>query len=312
LPASKHQSLLGVEAALSLLYHFFTTSMTIGICGGGTMGAGIALLCLQAEHTVIIYDPQTQVQERCMGFLRKELEKLVTRGIVAQTFVSDAVARCSFTTALQDVQGCAVVIEAVIEDRAVKTALYRALENVVSDDAIIATNTSSISITALAASMRLPERFVGMHFFNPAHIMKLVEVVSGAKTAPEAAERVIQLANGLGKTPVAVRDVPGFIVNRVARNYYLESMRLVEEGAAEIAQVDALMQSAGFKLGPFALMDLIGIDVNYAVTLSVWEQYFREPRFAPVLMQKTYVEAGLHGRKMGRGFYDYEEEKSSA
>jgi 3-hydroxybutyryl-CoA dehydrogenase len=284
----------------------------IGICGGGTMGTGIALLCLQAEHTVIIYDPQKQVQERSTGFLRKELEKLVTRGIVAQSFVGAALARCSFTTALQDLQGCEVVIEAIVEDRAVKAALYRALENIVGDTTIIASNTSSISITALAASLRVPERFVGMHFFNPAHIMKLVEVVCGVKTEPDIADAIVQLANGLGKTPVLVRDVPGFIVNRVARSYYLESMRLVEEGAASLQQVDTIMQAAGFRLGPFALMDLIGIDVNYAVTQSVWEQYFREPRFAPALMQKNYVEAGLLGRKTGSGFYDYGADGSAA
>jgi 3-hydroxybutyryl-CoA dehydrogenase len=200
---------------------------------------------------------------------------------------------------------CGIVIEAIIEQADIKRSLYEALEGIVPLETLIASNTSSISITALAASMRYPERFAGLHFFNPAHIMKLVEVISGMKTAPATISALTTFAETLGKTPVEAKDVPGFIVNRVARNYYLEAMRIAMEGGATIPQIDGLMRSVGFKMGPFELVDLIGVDVNFAVTMSVWEQYFREPRFAPALLQKEYVDAGLWGKKSGEGFYRY-------
>jgi 3-hydroxybutyryl-CoA dehydrogenase len=281
--------------------------MTIGICGGGIMGAGIALVCLQAGHSVTVYDSFEQAEERCGGFIRQQMEKAVTRGLITQASADEALGRYSFTATLEALHPSEIVIEAIIENLPAKHELFRALEAVIADTAILATNTSSISVTALASVLTHPERCVGMHFFNPAHVMKLVEVIAGVKTSPELAQKVIELIKGLGKTPALAKDVPGFIVNRVARNYYLESMRLVEEGASSFEQTDALMQAAGFKMGPFELVDLIGVDTNYAVTLSVWEQYFHEPRFAPALLQKQYVDAGLFGRKTGEGFYKYEE-----
>ncbi len=282
------------------------TMTTIGICGGGTMGAGIALNCLQAGYTVFLYDSFAQAQERCIAFLQQNLDKAVKKKLITQESADAAFSRFTFTQTLTDLKPCELVIEAIIEEQAPKQTLFSALEDIVPQSTLIASNTSSISITALAASLRHPERFIGMHFFNPPHVMKLVEVIAGKRTSPEAVLTVVELCKKLGRTPAIAKDVPGFIVNRVARNYYLEAMRITSEGGASVEQVDVLMRSAGFKMGPFELVDLIGVDTNYAVTLSVWEQYFREPRFAPALVQKEYVDAGLHGRKTGEGFYKYD------
>lgn len=279
--------------------------MTIGICGAGTMGAGIAQACLQAGYTVIVYDSFEAARHRASGFIQEMMSKAVQKGITTAADADAARGRFTITGELETLSACDIVIEAIIEDAAAKHSLYAALENILSPTAILASNTSSIAITALAAKLRHPERFVGLHFFNPAHIMKLVEVICGMKTAPETIAAMNTFAEKLGKTAVEAKDVPGFIVNRVARNYYLEAMRIVMEGGATIPQVDALMRSAGFKMGPFELVDLIGVDVNFAVTMSVWEQYFREPRFAPALLQKEYVDAGLWGKKTGEGFYRY-------
>jgi 3-hydroxybutyryl-CoA dehydrogenase len=281
--------------------------MTIGICGAGTMGAGIAQTCLQAGCTVIVYDTIESARVRAAAFIQEMTAKAVQKGIMSAEAAEAARGRFSVSAELDALKGCDIVIEAIIEDAAIKNSLYAALEGILPETAIIATNTSSIAITALAAKLRHPGRFVGLHFFNPAHIMKLVEVICGMKTAPETIDAMNAFAEKLGKTAVEAKDVPGFIVNRVARNYYLEAMRIVMEGGATIPQVDALMRSAGFKMGPFELVDLIGVDVNFAVTMSVWEQYFREPRFAPALLQKEYVDAGLWGKKTGEGFYRYNE-----
>lgn len=279
--------------------------MTIGICGAGTMGAGIAQACLQAGYTVIVYDSFEDARHRASGFIQEMMNKAVQKGITTPTDADAARGRFTITGELETLSACDIVIEAIIEDAAAKHSLYAALENILSPTAILASNTSSIAITALAAKLRHPERFVGLHFFNPAHIMKLVEVICGMKTAPETIAAMNTFAEKLGKTAVEAKDVPGFIVNRVARNYYLEAMRIVMENGSTIPQVDALMRSTGFKMGPFELVDLIGVDVNFAVTMSVWEQYFREPRFAPALLQKEYVDAGLWGKKTGEGFYRY-------
>lgn len=269
------------------------------------MGAGIAQACLQAGYTVIVYDSFEDARHRASGFIQEMMNKAVQKGITTPTDADAARGRFTITGELETLSACDIVIEAIIEDAAAKHSLYAALENILSPTAILASNTSSIAITALAAKLRHPERFVGLHFFNPAHIMKLVEVICGMKTAPETIAAMNTFAEKLGKTAVEAKDVPGFIVNRVARNYYLEAMRIVMENGSTIPQVDALMRSTGFKMGPFELVDLIGVDVNFAVTMSVWEQYFREPRFAPALLQKEYVDAGLWGKKTGEGFYRY-------
>ncbi|MFY8000999.1 MAG: 3-hydroxyacyl-CoA dehydrogenase NAD-binding domain-containing protein [Candidatus Kapaibacteriota bacterium] len=279
--------------------------MVIGICGAGTMGASIAQACLQAGLSVVLYDAYDTARAKAERFIRETLEKAVSKGIMSASAQKQALEKLLITDTLDSLRTCGIVIEAIIEQADIKRSLYEALEGIVPLETLIASNTSSISITALAASMRYPERFAGLHFFNPAHIMKLVEVISGMKTAPATISALTTFAETLGKTPVEAKDVPGFIVNRVARNYYLEAMRIAMEGGATIPQIDGLMRSVGFKMGPFELVDLIGVDVNFAVTMSVWEQYFREPRFAPALLQKEYVDAGLWGKKSGEGFYRY-------
>jgi 3-hydroxybutyryl-CoA dehydrogenase len=279
---------------------------TIGVCGAGTMGAGIAHAALQAGLPVVLFDPVEAAREKASAAVRETFAKAVEKKKITQNNANEAVERLTLASELSSLKNCDCVIEAIIENPEAKRTLYADLENVLGESAIIASNTSSISITRLAASLRHPARFGGMHFFNPVVAMRLVEIIQGKKTSDETATVLEHLAERFGKTPVLAKDVPGFIVNRVARSFYLEAMRIVAEGGANIQETDALMRSAGFKLGPFELMDVIGVDVNFAVTQSVWEQYFREPRFAPSPMQREYVEAGLLGKKTGEGFYKYD------
>lgn len=278
---------------------------TIGICGAGTMGAGIACAALQAGYSVFLYDSAEAARSRGITFIRQTFAKAIEKEKMSQSSADVAMKHLTSCSSLKELKTCDLVIEAIVEDKAVKHAVFTELEALLRPDAILATNTSSIAITTLAQGLKRPQRFIGMHFFNPAHVMKLVEVIPGMQTAPEVVQAVVEVARKMGKTPVVARDVPGFIVNRVARNFYLEAMRIVMEGGAAFPDVDAIMRSQGFKMGPFELMDVIGLDVNFAVTLSVWEQYFREPRFAPAQMQREYVEAGLLGKKTGEGFYQY-------
>lgn len=278
----------------------------IGICGAGTMGAGIAIAGIQAGYEVVLFDVKEEVVQKAHAYIADQMAKAVERGKITQEQADTATGKVRATTSLDDMAPCDIVIEAIIEDRDIKQQLFAALEERIAADAILATNTSSIAVTSLAAGLRHPERFAGMHFFNPAHIMKLVEVIRGAKTSDATVERIIELSRKLGKSPAVAKDVPGFIVNRVARNFYNEAMRICMEGAASIEQVDTLLKGVGFKMGPFELMDLIGVDTNLQVTKSMWEQYFYEPRFAPSLMQEQYVQAGMWGRKTGEGFYRYD------
>ncbi len=281
----------------------------IGICGAGTMGAGIAVACTVVGRSVMLYDVHSSVLEKAQTYIASQIAKAVERNKMTQEEADEAIARIRMTAELSDMKDCSIVIEAIIEDRQIKGALFAALEDLLPEDAIIATNTSSIAVTSLAASLRHPERFAGMHFFNPAHIMKLVEVIRGTKTSDDTVERITGLAYELGKAPAVAKDVPGFIVNRVARNFYNEAMRICTEEAASVEQIDTILKGAGFKMGPFELMDLIGVDTNLQVTKSIWEQYFHEPRFAPALMQEQYVQARLWGRKTGEGFYKYEKKQ---
>lgn len=198
-----------------------------------------------------------------------------------------------------------IIIEAVIENLEVKQNLFADLEKINTEQTILATNTSSISITQIASALQNPSRFIGLHFFNPAHLMKLVEVISGKQTDPDIALTMMNFSKSLGKTAVEVKDSPGFIVNRVARHYYVESFKLLEEGVSDVEGIDKLLRSSGFKMGPFELMDLIGIDVNFAVTTSVYEGFNRNPKFKPSAIQKEKVDRGFLGRKTGRGFYVY-------
>jgi 3-hydroxybutyryl-CoA dehydrogenase len=278
-------------------------SAPIAVIGAGTMGAGIAQVAAVAGHPVLIYDAAPGAAERAIRGVRERVAALVAKG---RLDVDPAHLRLDVARALDDLAPARCVVEAVAEDLAVKQALFADLEKVVTPGCVLATNTSSLSPTAIAAALGHPGRLVGMHFFNPAPVMRLVEVVSGLATRPEVAAAVTELARGWGKQVVRAAATPGFIVNRVARPFYAEALRLAEEQAAGPATIDAVLtQAGGFRMGPFALMDLVGQDVNEAVTRSVWTAFGYDPRFAPSLLQRALVEAGWLGRKSGRGWYRY-------
>lgn len=274
-----------------------------GVCGAGTMGIGIAYAAAAIGYEVKLYDLNEEILARGEGIVGKFLVAGVERGKLTEEEADALRGRITLTTDLNLLAGASVVVEAIIERLDVKQDLFRRLEDILAEDAILATNTSSLSVTEIAAGLKHPERVVGMHFFNPAHIMKLVEVIEGFRTSEETMLRTVDLAREIGKTPVRAKDTPGFIVNRVARNFYGEAFRIVGEGAASHEQIDRCMKSVGFRMGPFELMDLIGIDVNLAVTQSVYDQYFDEARFRPHLIQKKMVESGRLGKKSGGGFY---------
>jgi 3-hydroxybutyryl-CoA dehydrogenase len=278
----------------------------IGVIGAGAMGAGIAQIAALAGHPVLLFDTRMGAADDARAKIADTLAGLAAKGKLARDLADAAATRIVAVHALGDFVSARMVVEAIVEDLQVKQNLFRELEVVVDADAILATNTSSLSITALAAGMKHPARVAGMHFFNPAPLMPLVEVVSGLATASEVAATVHATALAWGKTPVYAKSTPGFIVNRCARPFYGEALRVLLERAAEPATLDAIMRDAGgFRMGPFELMDLIGLDINVAVTRSVWEAFFHDSRFTPSVQQQEMVAAGYLGRKAGRGFYDY-------
>jgi 3-hydroxybutyryl-CoA dehydrogenase len=278
---------------------------TIGVVGAGTMGQGIAQICAQAGYKTILFDINAQVLQKAEATTQKNLDKGIERGKLTEEEKQTALSNLIFTGDTLQLS-CDVIIEAIVERLEVKQSIFKELAAINTPDTILASNTSSIPITQIAAAIPNPERVVGMHFFNPAHIMKLVEVISGAATAPEIAETIKQLAEKLGKTAVMAKDSPGFIVNRVARHFYVEGLKLLEEGVADVETIDKLMQASGFKMGPFELMDLIGVDTNYSVTSSMFEAFHYDSKFRPSRIQQQKVDAGHHGRKSGKGFYTYE------
>lgn len=278
---------------------------TIGVVGAGTMGQGIAQICAQAGYKTILFDINAQVLEKAKVTTTKNLDKGIERGKLTEQDKQTALGNLSFTGDTLQLS-CDVIIEAIVERLEVKQGIFKELASINTPDTILASNTSSIPITQIAAAIPNPERVVGMHFFNPAHIMKLVEVISGAATSPETAATIKQLAEKLGKTAVMAKDSPGFIVNRVARHFYVEGLKLLEEGVADVETIDKLMQASGFKMGPFELMDLIGVDTNFSVTTSMFEAFHYDPKFRPSRIQQQKVDAGHHGRKSGRGFYKYD------
>jgi len=278
----------------------------VAVIGSGTMGRGIAQLAAAAGHGVLLFDSLPGAAERGKAAVVSDLGRLVARGRLDEGEAAAIAGRIEVCDALESLKPSALVIEAIYENLEAKRALFGELETIVAPDAILATNTSSLSVTAIAAKLERPGRFAGMHFFNPAPVMKLVEIVSGLASARGTLDRLHAIARDWGKTPVDARSTPGFIVNRVARPYYAEALRLLEEQVADPATLDALMTEAGgFRMGPFALMDLIGHDVNYAVSRSVFDAYYGDPRFRPSITQLEMVDAGWLGRKTGRGFYDY-------
>ena len=283
-------------------------SIPVAVIGAGAMGAGIAQVAAQAGHPVRLLDSRPGAAEQALAGIRAQLARLADKGRLSAAAAQAAGERLTAVDSSAELAGCGLVVEAIVENLKVKRSLFRELEAICGADCIMATNTSSISVTAIAAVLQRPERLVGMHFFNPAPLMALVEIVSGLATDRELASVLFDTAAAWGKTPVHAKSTPGFIVNRVARPYYAEALRLLHEGAADCATIDAVMREAGgFRMGPFELMDMIGHDVNFAVTRSVWSAFYHDPRFLPSLIQQELVEAGFIGRKSGRGFYDYRE-----
>ncbi|WP_273000410.1 3-hydroxyacyl-CoA dehydrogenase family protein [Hydrogenibacillus schlegelii] len=279
----------------------------LGIVGAGTMGRGIAWMAARAGFTVIAVDVDEKARQALLDHARARAERAVGRGELSLEAAEAALRRLSAHEAPEALADSEAVIEAVYEAPDVKRSVFAAVEAAVDPATLLLTNTSSLSVTEIAAGLRRPERLVGMHFFNPADVMPLVEIVRAAQSDPAAVATAVSLAESLGKTPIVVRDTPGFVVNRVARAYYNESLRLIEWGQGKPEAIDALFEARGFKMGPFALQDLIGLDVNFATTSTVFAQTFYEPRFRPSLLQKAYVFAGRLGRKRGRGFYRYDD-----
>jgi len=280
----------------------------VAVIGAGAMGAGIAQVAAQAGHPVKLYDNRPGAAAQAVAGIDRQLARLVEKGKLPAGEREAIVARLCPVDTLDTLADARLVIEAIVENLSVKQGLLHELEALCADDCILASNTSSLSITSLAAGLKRPQQVVGMHFFNPAPLMALVEVVSGLATDPAVAACLYDTAKAWGKQPVHARSTPGFIVNRVARPFYAESLRLLQEGAADCASLDALLRDAGgFRMGAFELTDLIGHDVNYAVTCSVFEAFYGDFRFQPSLVQKELVDAGRLGRKTGQGFYSYAE-----
>lgn len=278
----------------------------IGVIGAGTMGGGIAHVAAAAGFETLLHDVSPSLPERAVERISADLAKAAAKGKATPAEASAILSRISTHASLDALSRCEIVIEAVIEDAAIKKELFAQLGRLLPPSALIATNTSSLSVTSLASSVPEPGRFIGLHFFNPPALMRLVEVVRGDATTDATHAAGIAFARAIGKTPVTAKDSPGFIVNRVARPFYGEALKILGEGIAEIHEIDRIVRSVGgFRMGPFELMDLIGIDVNLAVTRSIYEQTFGEPRFRPHVIQQRMVDSGRLGRKSGRGFYEY-------
>jgi 3-hydroxybutyryl-CoA dehydrogenase len=283
-----------------------TPDRTIGIVGAGAMGTGIAQVAASAGHRVRLFDMREGAVDQAIANLTKTLDGLVTKGKLAADKADLIKGRLEPAESLGDFDVCALVVEAIAEDMEAKRKLFAELEGIVGDDCILASNTSSLSISAIARGLSKPERIAGFHFFNPAPVMALVEIVSALTTAHDVAQTLFETAAAWGKSPVHATSTPGFVVNRCARPFYAEALRLLTERATDPATVDAVMRDAGgFRMGPCELMDMIGHDVNFAVTNSVFDAYFKDPRYLPSVLQAEMVAAGRLGRKSGRGFFGY-------
>lgn len=280
----------------------------IGVVGAGTMGTGIAQVAATQGHQVYLYDAYPQQLEKSKAGLESILARQVEKERMTQEEVDGILGRIEFVDNITKFSKCELVIEAIVEDLDVKKDTFARLEGIVSKDCVLASNTSSLSIAAISSALKKPGRFLGVHFFNPAPLMKLVEIIPGIATDDEVFETTKTFIKNWDKITVSGKDTPGFIVNRVARPFYGEALRVFEEGIADAATIDwAMKEIGGFRMGPFELMDLIGHDVNYEVTSTVFEAFYYDPRFKPSFVQKRMVEAGWLGRKSGRGFYDYRE-----
>ncbi len=283
--------------------------MNVGIIGSGTMGSGIAQVAATSGCTVKIYDTKQEALDKSKASLEKVLARLIVKGRIDDAEKSRIQGNISYVNSLKDLGDSHLTIEAIIENLAIKQKVFSELETYVADDCIIASNTSSLSIASIAASLQKPERCVGIHFFNPAPLMKLVEVIPAIQTSQDILDKATQTITDWKKVVAVAKDTPGFIVNRVARPFYGEALRIYEEGVADFATIDwALKSLGGFRMGPFELMDFIGNDVNYTVTETVFTAFYFDPRYKPAFTQKRFSEAGYLGRKSGKGYYDYSEE----
>ena len=280
------------------------TIHTIAVCGAGTMGSGIAQVAATAGFRTVLYELNSAVLESAKSSIDKNLQTAIEKGKLDAGAKAGILGRLHFTSELNDCRAD-LVIEAIVEKPEVKINLFNELAAINTETTIFASNTSSLSISALASGIQVPQRVAGLHFFNPAPLMKLVEVVKGEQTSEAVVQTLVELTRTFGKTPVVCKDAPGFIVNRVARPYYIEALRLAENGVADFDTIDRLLESRGFKMGPFKLMDLIGNDINYAVSCSVYEQMGQPERLKPSYIQKEKVEQGDLGRKSKKGYYQY-------
>ncbi len=280
----------------------------VGVVGAGTMGAGIAQVAAQNGHQVVLVDTNQEMLNKAELGLGKVLARLVEKGTISADERINIQGNITYTTSITDLQHCGMVIEAIVENLGVKHKVFESIENVVAPTCILASNTSSLSIASIGSVLKHANRVIGIHFFNPAPLMPLVEIIPAVQTSTTTLDVAKALIDSWGKVSVVCKDTPGFIVNRVARPFYGEALRIYEEGIADFATIDWAMTSiGGFKMGPFTLMDYIGNDVNYTVTESVFEAFYYDPRFKPSFTQKRHKEAGFFGRKTGRGFYDYSE-----
>ncbi|GAA4275818.1 3-hydroxyacyl-CoA dehydrogenase NAD-binding domain-containing protein [Aquimarina mytili] len=282
--------------------------MIIGVIGSGTMGSGIAQVAATSGCKVKVFDTKQEALDKSKNALEKILSRLIEKGRIDQNEKDRIQNNISYVSALDHLKDADLTIEAIIEDLEIKKKVFSELENHVSEDTIIASNTSSLSIASIASALKKPERCIGIHFFNPAPLMKLVEVIPAIQTSEEVKDKVVQIIKDWKKTVAIAKDTPGFIVNRVARPFYGESLRILEEGLADVATIDWSLKTLGrFKMGPFELMDFIGNDVNYTVTETVFKAFYYDPRYKPSFTQKRLSEAGYLGRKSGKGYYRYKE-----
>ena len=282
--------------------------MKIGVLGSGSMGSGIAQVAATAGHEVMLFDKNPEALKKASQKLQKILNRQVEKGRMDDATAKAIFGRIYMVDSMDTYADCGLIIEAIIENLDIKKSVFAQLEKIVSEDCILATNTSSLSIASIAAACEKPERVIGIHFFNPAPLMKLVEIIPAVQTANTVLEKSQILIENWGKLTVLAKDTPGFIVNRVARPFYGEALRILEEGITDAATIDwAMTEIAGFRMGPFTLMDYIGNDINYTVTETVFKAFYNDPRYKPSFTQKRLAEAGYLGRKSGRGFYDYSE-----
>jgi 3-hydroxybutyryl-CoA dehydrogenase len=279
---------------------------TIAVIGMGTMGQGIAQVCAAHGFKVLMYDVDSEVILKGFNSIKRSLDTLVEKGKISADEKSNTLANLQSVSDFRQLQ-VDLAIEAVVEKLDVKQKIFSELEKINSRHCLLVSNTSSIQITQIGSALKYPDRFAGFHFFNPAPVMKLIEVIQGASTSSDTINQLVDLTKRLSKESVIVQDSPGFIVNRVARLFYVESLRVLEENVTDFKSIDELLRSTGFKMGPFELMDLIGVDVNLSVTTSMYNAFHQEPKFRPSRIQQQKVNAGHHGRKSGKGFYEYNE-----